>query len=156
MGINKNRPLDQVITDIQKCTNMMKMEVQWAWWENSPFPWTSTQTTNWCTFISQSNYANGIIHKLGMDSIKPCSTLMRPSTYIDKDEKGISFDEKRCWGMINSLLYVIANRFGIMFNVCICDRYQSSPKESYLKACECKYCDVLRALLIWDFSILEI
>jgi len=34
--------------------------------------------------------------------------------------------------MIGSLFYLTANRPDIMFSVCLCARFQSSPKESHL------------------------
>ncbi|KAK6149616.1 hypothetical protein DH2020_017141 [Rehmannia glutinosa] len=36
--------------------------------------------------------------------------------------------------MIGSLLYLTASRLDISYSVCVCDRYQSCPKESHLKA----------------------
>ena len=36
--------------------------------------------------------------------------------------------------MIGSLLYVIASRLDVMFSVCMCARFQASPRESHLKA----------------------
>ena len=37
-------------------------------------------------------------------------------------------------GMIGSLLYLTASRPDIMYSVCLCARFQSCPKESYLSA----------------------
>ena len=37
-------------------------------------------------------------------------------------------------GMIGSLFYLTASRRDIMFNVCLCARFQSNPKESHLNA----------------------
>jgi hypothetical protein len=36
--------------------------------------------------------------------------------------------------MIGSLLYMIASRPVVVFSVCMCARFQASPRESYLKA----------------------
>jgi hypothetical protein len=35
--------------------------------------------------------------------------------------------------MIGSLLYVIASRLDVMFSVCMCARFQASPRKSHLK-----------------------
>ncbi|XP_075076388.1 secreted RxLR effector protein 161-like [Nicotiana tabacum] len=37
-------------------------------------------------------------------------------------------------GIIESLLYLTASRFDIVFSVGLCSRFQSNPKESHLKA----------------------
>ena len=39
--------------------------------------------------------------------------------------------------MIGSLLYLTASRPDIMFNVCLCIRFQSCPKESHLITVKC-------------------
>jgi len=39
--------------------------------------------------------------------------------------------------MIGSLLYLTASRPDIMFGVCLCARFQSSPKESHLTGVTC-------------------
>ena len=36
--------------------------------------------------------------------------------------------------MIGSLFYLTASRPNIIFNICLCVRYQSNPKESHLTA----------------------
>jgi hypothetical protein len=35
--------------------------------------------------------------------------------------------------MIESLLYMTASRLDVMFSVCMCARFQASPRESHLK-----------------------
>ena len=59
---------------------------------------------------------------------------MSSNSKLDNDEEGMSMDHKLYRGMIGSLLYLTASRPDIMFSVCLCARYQSKPKESYLKA----------------------
>ena len=46
--------------------------------------------------------------------------------------KASLFDQTRYRGIINSLIYLTTSRPDIMFSVCMCARYQSSPKESHL------------------------
>ena len=67
-----------------------------------------------------------------MDNAKPIGTPMSPSTKLDKDESGKDIDQHLYRGMIGSLLYLTASRSDIMFIVCLCARFQSYPKESYL------------------------
>ncbi|GJY79047.1 hypothetical protein Tco_0484848 [Tanacetum coccineum] len=45
-----------------------------------------------------------------------------------------SVDSTKYRGMIGSLLYLMASRPDIMFNVCLCARFQEAPKTSHLKA----------------------
>jgi len=85
-------------------------------------------------FISQSKYILELLKKFGAENSKPLKTPMSPSTKLDKDEKGVTVDQKKYRGIIGSLLYLTASRPDIMFSVCLCARFQSNPKESHLKA----------------------
>ena len=62
------------------------------------------------------------------------ATLMHPSVVIDKDEKGNDTLEKEHKGVIDSLLYLTASRPNIVFDVCLCARFQSCPKVSHVTA----------------------
>ena len=68
-----------------------------------------------------------------MESLKIVSTPMTPFCKLEKDEHGKNIDSKLYRGMIGSLLYLTTSRPDIMFNVCMCARYQSNPKKSHLK-----------------------
>ncbi|CAL1382362.1 unnamed protein product [Linum trigynum] len=58
-----------------------------------------------------------------------------PRAWYDKlSNVVISISEKLYRRMIGSLLYLTASRPNIMFAVCVCARFQSSPKESHLIA----------------------
>ena len=81
-------------------------------------------------FINQSKYCKDLIHRFGMENAKHMATPM--STALDKDETGQSIDIKKYHGMIGSLLYLSTSRPDIMFNVCMCARFQANPKESHL------------------------
>ena len=48
---------------------------------------------------------------------------MSTTIKLDKDEKCKEVDIKKYQGMIGSLLYLIASRPDIMFNVCLCSRF---------------------------------
>jgi hypothetical protein len=43
-------------------------------------------------------------------------------------------DQKLYRSMIRSLLYVTVSRPNVIFSVCMCARFQASPKESHLNA----------------------
>ena len=53
---------------------------------------------------------------------------------ISVDEAGSEVNQTMYKGLIGSLLYLTASRPDIMFVVCLCARFMSGPKESYLKA----------------------
>ncbi|GKA61740.1 hypothetical protein Tco_0761259 [Tanacetum coccineum] len=59
---------------------------------------------------------------------------MSSDTKLTKDEEFESVDSTKYRGMIGSLLYLTASRPDIMFNVCLCARFQEDPKTSYLEA----------------------
>jgi len=58
-----------------------------------------------------------------MDGCKAMSTPMGSGTYVDQDESGVSIDITKYRGMIGYLLYLMASRSDIMFNVCLCARF---------------------------------
>ena len=83
-------------------------------------------------FLNQSKYVKDLLKRFGLENTKAFGTPMSSSKELDKDEKGKLVDVKLFRGMIGSLLYLTASRLNIMFNVCICSRFQSCPKESHL------------------------
>ncbi|KAH9698504.1 Integrase catalytic domain-containing protein [Citrus sinensis] len=85
-------------------------------------------------FINQAKYVKDLLKRFGIDDSKTNNTPMSTTTKLDKDEKGKEVDIKMYRGMIGSLLYLTASRPDIMFNVCLCARFQSCPKESHLLA----------------------
>jgi hypothetical protein len=58
-------------------------------------------------------------------------TLMSTTTALDADEEGEHVDQKEYRGMIGSLLYLTATRPEIQFSVCLCARFQASPRTSH-------------------------
>ncbi|KAG2380574.1 Retrovirus-related Pol polyprotein from transposon RE1 Retro element 1 [Vigna angularis] len=86
------------------------------------------------TFISQTKYCREILKKFEMDKAKEASTPMGTSCYLDKDESGKEVNQTKYRCMIGSLLYLTASRPDIMQSVCVCARYQSSPRESHITA----------------------
>jgi hypothetical protein len=53
---------------------------------------------------------------------------------LDSGASGNMVDQKLYRSMIGSLLYVTAPRPDVMFSLCMCARFQASPRESYLNA----------------------
>ncbi|GKD83408.1 hypothetical protein Tco_1350247 [Tanacetum coccineum] len=53
---------------------------------------------------------------------------------LDEDLLGIPVDQTWFRSMVGSLMYVIASRPDLVFDVCICARYQASPTKKHLEA----------------------
>ena len=85
-------------------------------------------------FINQSKYIKDLLKRFGLEGSKTFGTPMSSTLKLDKDEAGKPVDCKLYRGMIGSLLYLTASRLDIMFSVCLCARFQSSPKESHVIA----------------------
>ncbi|WVZ52319.1 hypothetical protein U9M48_003391 [Paspalum notatum var. saurae] len=86
------------------------------------------------TFVHQAKYTRDILKKFNMGDSKPMTTPMSTNTALDADEDGEAVDQKEFRGMIGSLLYLTATRSDIQFAVCLCARYQASPRTSHRQA----------------------
>ncbi|WVZ76487.1 LOW QUALITY PROTEIN: hypothetical protein U9M48_024462 [Paspalum notatum var. saurae] len=86
------------------------------------------------TFVHQAKYTRDILKKFNMGDSKPMTTPMSTNTTLDADEDGKVVDQKEFRGMIGSLLYLTATRPDIQFAVCLCARYQASPRTSHRQA----------------------
>ena len=84
------------------------------------------------TFINQAKYVKYLFKKYNLEEVKTKSTPMGSSIKLDMDEKGKLVDQTKYKGMIGSLLYLMTSRPDIMYNVCLCARFQAWPKESHL------------------------
>jgi hypothetical protein len=86
------------------------------------------------TFIYQTQYCLDLLKKFDMSDSKAMDTPMESTCALSKDEEGNDVEITKYRGMIGSLLYLTESRPDMMFSICMCARYQSSPKESHLKA----------------------
>jgi hypothetical protein len=75
-----------------------------------------------------------MLKKFGMEDAKTISTPMGTNRSLDSDASGNMVDQKMYRSIIGSLLYVTALRSDVIFSVCMCARFQASPRESHLKA----------------------
>jgi hypothetical protein len=83
------------------------------------------------TFVSQGKYIKDMLKKFGMKDAKGVSTPMGTNGSLDS---GNMVDQTMYRSLIGNLLYVTASRPDVMFSVCMCVRFQASPRESHLKA----------------------
>jgi hypothetical protein len=75
---------------------------------------------------------NDLLKRFDMDNSKPIKTPMAINAHLDVDEGGNSVDLKLYKSMIYSLLYLTVSRPNIMFIICMCARFQESPKECHM------------------------
>ena len=71
------------------------------------------------TFINQAKYVRDLLNKYNLEDVKEKSTPMSSSIKLDMDETSKPVDQTKYRGMIGSLLYLIASRPDIMYNVCL-------------------------------------
>jgi hypothetical protein len=82
------------------------------------------------TFVHQAKYTQDIVRKFKMEDSKAMAMPMSTTAALDADEEGEHVDQKEYWSMIESLLYLTTTRPDILFSVCLCARFQASPRTS--------------------------
>jgi hypothetical protein len=85
------------------------------------------------TFVHQAKYTKDIVRKFKMEDSKAMATLMSTTIALDADEEGEHVDQKEYRSMI-ALLHWMATRPDILFSVCLCARFQASPRTSHRQA----------------------
>jgi hypothetical protein len=86
------------------------------------------------TFMHQAKYTKDIVRKFKMEDSKAMTTPMSTTMALDTDEEGEHVDQKEYRSMIGSLIYLTATRPDIQFSVCLCARFQASPRTSHWQA----------------------
>jgi hypothetical protein len=74
-----------------------------------------------------------MLKKFGLENAKHIKTPMATNGHLDLDDGGTIVDQKLFRSIIGSLLYITASRPDVMFSVCMCVRFQASPREVHLK-----------------------
>ena len=72
-----------------------------------------------------------MLRKFNIEDAKVIKTHVATNRHLDLDG-GVPVDKKLYRSMIGSLLYLTASRLDIIFSVCMCARFQASPKEWHL------------------------
>ncbi|GJY55369.1 ribonuclease H-like domain-containing protein [Tanacetum coccineum] len=85
-------------------------------------------------FISQDKYVAEILKKFDFTSVKTAITPIETQKPLVKDEKASDVDVHLYRSMIDTLMYLTASTPDIMFAVCVCSRFQVTPKTSHLNA----------------------
>jgi hypothetical protein len=81
--------------------------------------------------IHQAKYMKDLIKKFNKAELKLVSTPMSTGTALDPDKNGDVVDQREYRSMIGSLLYITVTQSDIQFVVCMCARFQSSPRSSH-------------------------
>jgi hypothetical protein len=68
-----------------------------------------------------------------MNKVKPIKTPMGTNGHLNPDMGSKSIDQKVYHSMTSSLLYLCASMPYIILSVCICARFQVTPKECHLR-----------------------
>jgi hypothetical protein len=82
-------------------------------------------------FVHQAKYTKDLMKKFNMAKLKPMSTSMSMATVLDLDENGDIVDQREYMSMIGSLLYITVTRPDIQFTMCLCARFEPSPRFSH-------------------------
>lgn len=83
-------------------------------------------------YVRHIKYTNELLKKFKLDDCKIMTNLMHPTCNISKEESSIKVCQKMYRGMIGSLLYLIAFRPYILFNVWLCARFRSDHRKTHL------------------------
>jgi hypothetical protein len=82
-------------------------------------------------FIHQAKYTKDLMKKFNMAELKPVSTPMSMAMTLDPDENSEAVDQREYRSMISSLMYLTVTQPDIQFVVCLCARFQASPRSSH-------------------------
>ncbi|GJU02561.1 ribonuclease H-like domain-containing protein [Tanacetum coccineum] len=80
----------------------------------------------------QDKYVADILKKFDFCSIKTATTPIEFNKLMVKDKDRVDVDVHIYRSMIGSLMYLTVSRPDIMFAVCVCARFQVTPKASHL------------------------
>jgi len=92
-----------------------------------------------------------------MENCKEAATPIATGCYLDNDEKGVKVYKQNIEDS-GSLLYLTASRPDIMFSVCLCARYQASPRETHYMAAKriLKYLKGTIDVGLWYLSVVSL
>ncbi|GKC26207.1 hypothetical protein Tco_1033501 [Tanacetum coccineum] len=69
-----------------------------------------------------------------MESCDPVDTPMVEKSKLDEDLQGKAVDPTHYRGMVGTLIYLTSSRPDLVYDVCMCARYQARPTKKYLHA----------------------
>nr|GEV98507.1 hypothetical protein [Tanacetum cinerariifolium] len=75
-----------------------------------------------------------LVKNYGTETCEAANTPMVEKSKLDEDPQGKAVDPTRYRGMISTFIYLTASRPDLVFDVCMCARYQAKPTEKHLHA----------------------
>ncbi|GKA55310.1 putative reverse transcriptase, RNA-dependent DNA polymerase [Tanacetum coccineum] len=147
--IHKDHPVEQIIGDIRSAPQTRRMTksvtkhayasfkdfVVYQMNVKSAFLYVKIEEEVYvCQPPGQDKYVDEILKKFVFSTVKTTSTRMETSKPLMKDENAKDVDVHLYRSMIGSLMYLTSSRPDIMFVVCVCARFQVTPKASHLHA----------------------
>ncbi|GJR49305.1 uncharacterized mitochondrial protein-like protein [Tanacetum coccineum] len=111
-----------------------KVEMALYGLHQDPRAWTASEIEGKWDFISQDKYVTEILKKFSLSDVKTENTPMETHKPLLKDADGEDVDEHMYRSMIGSLIYLTSSRLDIMFDICVCARFQVNHKVSHLHA----------------------
>jgi hypothetical protein len=110
--------------------------------------------TKQAPFIHQAKYKKDLMKKFNMTELKPMSTPMSTITTLDPDVNGEAVDQREYRSRIGSILYFTTTRSDIQFAVCLCARFQASPRSSHRQVVQriFRYLKYTLEFEIWYFA----
>nr|CAH66676.1 OSIGBa0107E14.6 [Oryza sativa] len=134
LHIQRRHPPEQIIGNIDFAETMRREFEMSMMGELSYFLGLQIKQIPQGTFVHQTKYTKDLLRRFKMENCKPISTPIGSTAVLDPDEDGEAVDQKEYRSMIGSLLYLTASRPDIQFAVCLCARFQASPRASHRQA----------------------
>ncbi|XP_070054687.1 uncharacterized protein [Nicotiana tomentosiformis] len=99
-------------------------------------PWVASKANLKRDHDKSTEVHQGVLKRFDMENSKTIDTPIDTAiaTRLDIDKPGSPVNETMYMSIIGSFLYLTASRPDIIFSVGMCARFQSSPRESHLKA----------------------
>nr|GEW85789.1 hypothetical protein [Tanacetum cinerariifolium] len=83
-------------------------------------------------FLNQSEYAFEIIKKYSLLASNSVDTPMVEKNKLNKDLQGTPVDDTLYRGMFGYLMHLTSSRPDLIYEVCLCARFQAKPTEKHL------------------------
>ncbi|XP_050917846.1 uncharacterized mitochondrial protein AtMg00810-like [Lathyrus oleraceus] len=84
------------------------------------------------TYVHQSKYTKELLKNFNLEDCKIMATTMHPTCSLNKEENNSKMDQNLFRRVIGYFIYLTTSRPDILFNVCLCARFQSDSRKTHL------------------------